>query len=337
MAQNTCSQTLIKAQFTYYEGRAEEIPSMLESCLKEGFTTEEKLQAYRLLTLSYLYLNQAAHAEKTMLSFLQLNPIYKINEAVDPAEFINLYKQFRTWPVYLTGVKAGFNTTYVNILQPFSLDNVYTTKAVYSPAFSYQLGTSIEVPLKKNFSASAEIFLSGRKFNFSNELFGYLKQKLTETQNRIELPLLLNFTKPGEKFSPYMGAGITGTILLKSQVQVRRTDNIGIDETQKEITGPNITLNSQRRIFTFSGTINLGVKYTRSRNTLILESRYNLGLQNMVNKANRFSNTDLMLKYGFIDNDFTLNSFAISVGYLIPVYKPRKLVSKKNSESSITF
>src|SRR5688572_15785653 len=66
-AQNTCSQTLIKAQFTYYEGRAEEVPLMLETCLTSGFTPEEKLQAYRLLTLTYLYLNEPANAEKVML------------------------------------------------------------------------------------------------------------------------------------------------------------------------------------------------------------------------------------------------------------------------------
>jgi hypothetical protein len=334
---NTCSQTLIKAQFTYYEGRAEEVPDMLEACLKDGFTTDEKLQAYRLLTLTYLYLNESSQAEKTMLAFLQLNPVYKINEAVDPAEFINLYKQFRTWALYLAGTKAGINTTYVNILQPYSLDNVYVTQAAYQPAFSYSIGTTLEVPLKDRLSASAELYLTGTRFTYSNELFDYLTHRSVETQNRLDLPLLLNYTLPGKKFNPYLGGGITSSLLLKGQAQVRRTDDIGFNEGQKETSGPNITLTSQRRMFTFSGTFNLGVKYTRSRNIFILEGRYNLGLHNVVRKSNRYSNIEPILKYGFIDNDFTLNSFTLAVGYLIPVYKPRKLTNKKNSESSLTF
>jgi hypothetical protein len=334
---NTCSQTLIKAQFTYYEGRAEEIPDMLQACLQDGFTTDEKLQAYRLLTLTYLYLNESSHAEKTMLAFLQLNPVYKINEAVDPAEFINLFKQFRTWALYLAGAKAGVNATYVNTLQPYSLDNVYVTQGAYQPAFSYHIGTTVEVPLKSRFSASAELYLTGTRFTYSNQLFGFLTHQLIETQNKLELPLLLNFTLPGNKYSPYVSGGITSNLLLKSQVQVRRTDEIGFNEGQKETSGPNITLTSQRKTLTFSGTFNLGVKYTRARNVFILEGRYNLGLHNVVRKSNRYSTIEPILKYGFIDNDFTLNSFSLALGYLIPVYKPRKLTNKKNPESSLTF
>src|SRR5687768_8357487 len=90
--QNTCSQTLLKAQIAYYEGRAEEVSTILEACLKDGFTEEEKSQAYRLLTLTHLYLNETQQAENSMLSFLRLNHYYKINEAVDPTEFINLYQ-----------------------------------------------------------------------------------------------------------------------------------------------------------------------------------------------------------------------------------------------------
>ncbi len=332
-AQNTCSQTLVKAQFAYYEGRAEEVSPMLEECLKDGFTAEEKLQAYRLLTLSYLYLNELGNAERVMLSFLHLNPTYSINEAVDPAEFINLYKQFRTWPVYLTGVKAGLNSSSVNILQPYSLDNIHTTQALYASAFSYQTGASLEVPIKKGFSAMAELYLSGKKYTYTNDFFGYLKLQLTESQNRVDIPLLVNYTIKGKKITPYLGAGITNSFLIKSQAQVRRVDNLSINDVQRETTGPNITLTSQRRLFTFSGTINFGVKYTRARNIFIVEGRYNMGLNNVVRKDKRYTNSELLYTYGFIDNDIALNSFALSVGYLIPVYKPRKLITKKDKES----
>lgn len=337
-AQNTCSQSLIKAQFTYYEGRVEEIPLMLEACLKDGFTTDEKLQAYRLLTLTYLYMNEPANAEKVMLDFLQLNPTYTINEAVDPAEFINLYNQFRTWPVYLTGIKAGINSTYVNILQAYSTDNTYTSHAVYTPAFSYQTGIILEIPLKKRFSGIAELYLSGKKFTYNNEFFKYSKLQETESQNRIDIPLLLNYNFPGKKIIPYLSGGITNSLLMKSQMEVRRIDVDSINAVQIETKGPNITLSSKRRLFTFSGTINLGFKYTRDRNIFIVEGRYSMGLNNMVKKGKRYAEqSEQIFTYGYIDNDFTLRSFSISVGYLIPVYKPRRLNSKKHTDINSTF
>jgi hypothetical protein len=332
-AQNTCSQTLLKAQFAYYEGRAEEVPPMLEACLKDGLTTEEKLQAYRLLTLTYLYLNEHANAEKVMLAFLHLNPTYSINEAVDPAEFINLYKQFRTWPVYLTGVKAGLNSSYIHILQPYSLDNIHTNQSRYTSLLGYQTGASLELPLKKGFSAIAELWLSGRKFTYTHDLFSYLQLQLTESQNRLDVPVLVNFTAKGKKTTPYLGAGITNSLLIKSQAQVRRVDNIPVNDVQRETTGPNITLSPQRRLFTFSGTINLGIKYTRARSIFIVEGRYTRGFTNLVRDGKRYSNSESLFTYGFIDNDITLNSFDLSVGYLIPVYKPRKLTHKKNANS----
>ncbi|HEY8402508.1 MAG TPA: hypothetical protein VIK89_14670, partial [Cytophagaceae bacterium] len=103
--ENNCTQTLKKAQNTYDQGRIFEIADMLQPCIENGFTKEEKTSAYYLLTLTYLYFNEREKAEKAMLEFLKLNPEYEIKN--DPAEFVNLYNSFRTTPAFLIGGRAG--------------------------------------------------------------------------------------------------------------------------------------------------------------------------------------------------------------------------------------
>ena len=57
--------------------------------------------------------------------------------------------------------------------------------------------------------------------------------------------------------------------------------------------------------------------------------RYYLGLTNLRNdKAPLDANNELLFRYGYIDNDFKINSIAISIGYIKPFYKPKKLKKK---------
>ena len=64
IAQNNCPRILKKAQTFFDEGKISEVATMLESCLndKNGFTKEEKIKAYKLLVLTWLYFNEQIKA-----------------------------------------------------------------------------------------------------------------------------------------------------------------------------------------------------------------------------------------------------------------------------------
>src|SRR5882672_2751878 len=110
-----CSQTLRLATSTYEQGRLHELPGLLEGCIKSGFTEDQKVQAYKLLTLAYIYLEEPEKADASMLLLLETNTEFQINEAIDPAEFIALYKTFRTTPVYRIGGKGGTSVAQPNV------------------------------------------------------------------------------------------------------------------------------------------------------------------------------------------------------------------------------
>ena len=42
-----------------------------------------------------------------MLALLRTDTEFKVNDAVDPAEFVALYNTFRTYPIYRIGGKLG--------------------------------------------------------------------------------------------------------------------------------------------------------------------------------------------------------------------------------------
>lgn len=331
-AQNACSQTLIQAQIAYYEGRANDVPTILNACIKSGFTRDEKVQAYRLLILTYLYLNEFRDAENTMLYFLRLNPDYQINEAADPAEFINLYNQFRTWPVYLFGAKAGGNVSFARPEKPFfSTDNPQRAQVTYESAVSYQAGLAFEIPLNTHFMFSPEINIASRKYRYQSQLFGYESLVFREEQNRIELPLLVSYQIGQKRFSSFVKAGLSVEGLFRTVANVRRVDNNFTDGVQREVTGPNVDLRGQRKKLNSSAVIGIGIKFKKERSILMAEVRYQAGLFNPVKAKERYSNAELLYRYGYVDSNYRLNSLSFVIGYIIPVYRPKLLPAKRDN------
>ena len=122
VAQDQCAVALNEAEDRYETGRLYEIPELLNACLESGFTKEQKITAYRLLTLTYLYLNYYEEADKSYLELLKLSPEYDINDELDPMEIINHHDKFTTKPIYyLTLGKFGLNVSYANVLTDYSI------------------------------------------------------------------------------------------------------------------------------------------------------------------------------------------------------------------------
>src|SRR6478609_1558916 len=112
-AQQGGAQTLRLAQSIYEQGRLHELPSLpgLKDSEIIKYSKSDQVNAYRLLTLANIYLEEPEKADENMLKLLQTEHFYEPNEQVEPAEFIGLYKTFRTKPVFNIGLKFGPNST----------------------------------------------------------------------------------------------------------------------------------------------------------------------------------------------------------------------------------
>jgi hypothetical protein len=116
----TPAQTLRLARATYEQGRLHEIPSQLSEEIISQMSKQEKVEAYKILCLSYIYLEEPEKADEAMLNILSTDHYYEINDRVDPAEFVALYYTFRRNPIYRIGAKLGGNFSRPNVSESVS-------------------------------------------------------------------------------------------------------------------------------------------------------------------------------------------------------------------------
>lgn len=331
-SENACAKTLRIARSAYEQGRIEEVPGLVDKCLASGFNDVERIEAYKLLILSHLYDDERQAAEDAMLRFLQIEPEYKINPVVDPPEFINLYNTFRTKPIFLLGGKAGGNLTFVNVQQNFSLDNTETSTGVYTSQPGYQVGFTADLPLgNKGFSIGAELNFLGQFYEYTTNQFGFSALLLQEEQLWGELPLMARYTFGKGNIKYYVQLGGAVSYLISSEATTERTDSVNLEIGNRSVSGPSVDLADQRNSLNYSiiGGGGIRIKNVLGRGYILADFRFTYGIPNIVNEEGRYENTELQYRYLYVDNDFSLNNAYFSIGYMIPIYKPKVIRRKK--------
>jgi iron complex outermembrane receptor protein len=91
-----CGQiALEQAQKEYEVGRLSQVISLIKPCLDKGFTNDEKIQAYRLLALTYLANDNTDSAGSMIERILQIDPSYTPNTVFDPQRYQVLVESIR--------------------------------------------------------------------------------------------------------------------------------------------------------------------------------------------------------------------------------------------------
>src|SRR5260221_14499918 len=106
-----CEQTLNRASVEFEAGRFFDLPAILTPCLDNGFSKEQKIRAYLLLTQAYLVLDNPTAAENSYLQLLKADPEYIANPIRDPIDVYYLSKKFTSTPICTPHFRAGLNTS----------------------------------------------------------------------------------------------------------------------------------------------------------------------------------------------------------------------------------
>ena len=326
-AQVDCSITLKEAQKQYDKGVIEKVPSMLEACLKSGFNKEEKLQALKLLTLTYLFEDKQLFAEETMMKILRIDPEYEVNPAVDPVEFINLHNSFRTEAIYTFGISGGLNFSSVVKIEDFGVNNVGgdSLGSYFQNGSGFQLSASFSRHIMQGLSVNIELMYMARKLKFHDlYLYEFASVEVIESQSWLALPLSLSYSfLRTKKLQPYVQFGYVPSVLLSAKSSVTRTYE---DNSLPSVTGAEVDV-LQLRDSPNSVSMGIGAKYKVNKGHFSLNVQYLRGLQNQTDASNRYTNPQLIYKYFYTDGDFYVDNIAISLGYSYSLYNP-KLKSK---------
>src|SRR5258705_734083 len=242
-------QTLRLAQSIYEQGRLHEIPSLpgLKDSEIIKYSKANQVNAYRLLTLANIYLEEPEKADENMLKLLKTEHFYEPNEQVEPAEFIGLYKTFRTKPVFNIGLKFGPNSTIPMISSLYYVSGGSAGNGKYTTPLGIQFGIVFEKSLfstSKNktlnrLTFAPEILYTTRTFAYANAHYFNAKAdfKATLRQTWIDINLMVQWKLNNSKtLQTYVAFGPGISYVVKATGTLATTWNSGAGA----VSGPDV-------------------------------------------------------------------------------------------------
>lgn len=339
-AQSTCTQNLRKAEKKFEGGQLTEVPEIVSYCLlNKEFSSEEMLKAYKLLTITYLYLDDSLNAEISFYNLLKEFPDFVLNESVEPAELVNLFHTYRTLPLYSFGLQAGTNFTLISPVSLYGIDNTGQRTENYQPLLGYHAGFRFEVPISKRiFITTGSSFnmlryrnirslstTSWKNENENDPSYNFAQVNFSENQSWINIPLTIGASLGNNQIKNYFYAGASTGYLIASKANISRSFSYA-SNSGSDIKGPDINVKELRYNLNFWGVLGAGLKIRSGLNQINIEAQYDIGFLNLVNASKRYSNSQLINRYGYLDNDIKLSFLTLKGSYMITRYKPKKIV-----------
>jgi hypothetical protein len=333
-SQEECEVRLNEALKEFNAGHFYAIPSLLKECLERKQNPEYEQRAYLLLSQAYLLLENPVAAEESYLKVLRANPEYVTSNERDPIDLVYLSSKFTATPMFSLYGRIGANVSSVKVINDVKAGGEEITVEKYNLKIGWQASAGGEWHYNSKLSVSGELEYSINSFeHVTSSLFGSGKDEIimTEDQNLLRVPLLLRYSDDQGAIRPFAFAGYGLHFLLNDRANITIVNRNVSQGSEASSTTPNILsenssgldFSGKRKLFTQSIVLGGGLKYKVKLNYFFVDARYSVGLKNVVNGKNRFD--DVMTRWAYVDDDFRLDNLAISIGYIRPLYHPRKL------------
>src|SRR5258706_138360 len=198
-----CEQTLNRASVEFEAGRFFDLPAILKPCLDNGFSKEQKIRAYLLLTQAYLVLDNPTAAENSYLQLLKADPEYVANPVRDPIDVYYLSKKFTSTAIFTPHFRAGVNTSL-----PRTIHDLNTSSAVGQLSqdkmykIGFQIGGGVDWNIDERWSISLGIGYSKKSFKTTlYDANAGSKGTFTEKQDWLDIPLFVKYASDSGRIS----------------------------------------------------------------------------------------------------------------------------------------
>lgn len=338
-----CELILNQATDEYNAGHFYSISTILAPCMNK-FTREQRQRANLLLTQTYLLLDNPEEAEKSYLKLLQANPEFTVDESRDPIDVVYLSKKFTADPIFSLSAKIGMNTSPISVIRSECITGD-ACKTQYKLQAGWQVGVAGEWHIRDELSLNAELNYLASGFKAEKAAFSGDMLEISDRQNWVILPVSLKYSDVNGQYRPYGYAGISLDLLFSDKAQVITTNAEDLNGTVigTNAESPSLDFTYRRNKLNRSLFLGGGVKVKVNLDYVFVDLRYSIGLTNLVKQDAQYldyakygeanNNTssnlqdsgDASFRYWYVDDYFRFNNLAISVGYIHPLYKPRKL------------
>jgi len=322
--QSECVFSLQRAERLYQEGVVEDIPDLLYDCIEKGFTRDERLTAYKLIMLSYLYDDNLELADQKMQDFLKRYPEYELTPA-DQDEFAQLFNSYETkasWSVSITG---GMVFTFVGADNTFGAFSTPDSPYDYSSGMGFAVGAGIMKYLAPGLNLNLEFQFLKHEYDYTvtpDFWMTFATSDFTETSSQVVAPLTLSYDFYTGNFKPFLRLGVMPAYMMMSN------KNMGRDYTNEsfdDLPRSDQEMIDYRNIFNVYAVTGAGLKYKIPyAGQVVIDLRFNMGLMNFVNPLERYTVQDQIFRYYGVNDNYRLNFFNVSLGWIYPLYKSKK-------------
>ena len=344
---NECEQTLSQATEEFNAGHFYGIPSLLRSCIdRNEFTNEQRVRAYLLLCQAYLIIDDPIAAEDSYLKLLKADPEYVATYEKDPVDVVYLSKKFTSTPVFTPHIRLGGNTSFYRTI--YDINTQSTPDKVnqkLKPGFLF--GTGVDWNINDNLSLCTNVIFSYKAFK---TIRSRISQDdiltVTEKQFWFDVPVFFKYSDNKGLFRPIGYVGGALNLLIGSKASLESVNvNPGPDASQTLTQGPDVSFKYLRHSVNRSVVIGGGLRYKVGKDFVFADLRYMAGLSNM-SKRNIYSTNpalsqgplepstnDPISRYRYVDSYFRLDNLSLSIGYVKPLYDPRKVKNARGAKS----
>jgi hypothetical protein len=325
-----CTQTLDQAVHEFSIGHFYGIPELLNPCL-ENFSKEQSIKAYLLLTQVYLVIDEPLAAEEQYLKLLKVDPEYVASEEKDPIDVVYLSKGFTTRPIFTPRGFLGVNASNARVTSTISTDpRPELSRQTVGIGFP-MVGLGLDWNIDNHFSLCMDVAFSTKSYKTEKSAISLRDQQtLIETQRWLDFPLYVKYTRQFGRIKPNISVGFAYNTLVGSTGEFSLINNSDGSIESTTSTGSKDLL-YKRNKSNSSLIFGVGSSYKMGRNFITVDVRYMSGLTNLVKAPINFYESDdkslssSITQHRFVGDLFKLDNLSISVGYMIPFYKPRKI------------
>jgi hypothetical protein len=350
LAQGTeCDQALSHAEDEFSAGHFYAIPTILGECPEHGLSQEQTVRAYLILCQAYLILDNPIAADDSYLRLLKADPEYVASEDKDPIDIVYLSKKFTARPVFTPHFRIGLNTSMFRSIYQMTTEP-YDISSSGSPSLGFQLGGGIDWNISDNISLCGEVNFATRSYKReASGIDGTDKQTVTGHQSWFDFPLYVKYASDKGNVRPFGYAGFAFNYLLSANNELVYTDTKPVG-SQLVAEGPNEPVTYQRNTLNRSFLLGGGVKLKKGRDFWYVDLRYMGGMSNLTNTNKVYyaeqgsGNPPVgnpayymsynVTKYHYVGDVFRLDNISLSVGFIHPIYDPRKVRKAKTKSVS---
>ena len=332
---NECEQTLNQAAEEFNAGHFYGIPALLKPCIeKNAFSNEQKVRAYLLLCQAYLIIDDPVAAEDSYLKLLSADPEYIATDEKDPIDVVFLSKKFTSTPIFTPRIRAGGNTSLFRTIYDINTNST-TGDVKHILKAGFQFGGGVDFNINDNFSLCADVMLSYKAFKNVRPVFTYGVLTVTEKQFWLDVPIYLKYSDNKGVIRPYGYIGFAESYLISSKASMDLVISSPSQNNQAVSSGPDVPLTFLRHRLNRSLVIGGGVRYKIGKDFVFADVRYMAGLSNLstnpykrdphITEIPKDKVTNDLASLGYVDPIFRLDNLSISIGFVHPLYNPRKI------------